>query len=174
MTEQVVDEARELERLARLAVKAIEDGADEVARAAAASAREQYLAQHDIAAARERYREAYAARIAAEDATPAHAWEGKRVYKMRNKSRGYTPRYERIEGVVETCRSSTAFPANTPSYSKPRIGEGFVRFYKKDGSPGTRFSASLSGWRLVESDRDCSGEASETRRGSTGTAKARA
>jgi hypothetical protein len=90
--------------------------------------------------------------IAAKDAhLPDHPWSGKRVHKMKRVGSLRHGREERIEGVVETVRSSTEFPLNTASYSKPRQGKAIVRLLTTKGAVGLRFEKLDRGaWKLVE------------------------
>lgn len=90
------------------------------------------------------------------DATPDHPWTGKRVFKMVRQGRSYENRpAARIDGVVETVRSQTPFPANTGLYSRPPVGAPLVRLLTKDGSPGVRFDSmrgDYHGWKLAEEE----------------------
>lgn len=93
--------------------------------------------------------------IAARDRLPDHPWTGKRVYKIEKEYARWSSQViskTRVEGIVETRRSDTVFPANK-RWGLPAIGEGFVRLLKRDGTPGTKID-SLTGykseWLLAE------------------------
>lgn len=93
--------------------------------------------------------DARAATIDAKNALPDHPWTGKRVYKERDVGSWGRKQIERLEGIVETRRSTTSFALNA-KYGIPRIGEGFVRLNKKDGSTGAKFDSLSSGWNADE------------------------
>lgn len=139
--------ARQAECDARLAVNAIKTGADRAGTAAAATASATYLSQHDYEGARARSRAASIARIAAEDALPAHEWEGRKVSrtgKIYRRFGGGIVGEKRFEGIVETVRSTSVFAANV-RYNIPPAGSVIVRMLKKDGSPGLSFEG-FSDW----------------------------
>lgn len=140
-----VETARRIEHEARAAVAKIEADAREIGQNAERDARFSL----GIEAAREGVKVAIVARMAAENQLPPHEWDGRRVFRMRNVGRGYGPQYVREEGVVETRYHSTVFPANVGSYSMPRLGEGFVRLIKKNGTVGSKF-AGLRDWQLAD------------------------
>jgi hypothetical protein len=90
---------------------------------------------------------------AAKDRLPDHPWTGKRVFRMKSVGRFWERRPPvRIEGIVETMRSTTTLPGNTASYSRPALGAGFARLLKKDGTPGLQFESfgRNDGWKLVD------------------------
>lgn len=85
----------------------------------------------------------------AKEQLPDHPWTGKRVFHLV--SRGHVWQKlqpDRVEGIVETRRAGTSFPANAAYYSIPATGEGFVRLLKKDGTPGVKFDR-IRGWKLA-------------------------
>lgn len=88
----------------------------------------------------------------AQDLQEAHPWTGRRVFARKVLGSAWSQKYERVEGVVETRRSTTVFPVNTADYRLPSIGEGFVRLVKKDGALGTKFDRLNSDWRLIDPD----------------------
>lgn len=122
-------------------------------REAEAETKARYKAELDAAhAARAAARRAV---IAEEDRCPDHPWTGKRVFRMAPQGRArdrLAPK--RIEGVVETARSTTAYPGNTPPYARVTTGHPLVRLLKKDGTPGLQFDrmGRGDGWRLVEDE----------------------
>lgn len=123
--------------------------------------REKHAAE--MASALAEIREARLAHLAAQDATPDHPWTGKRVFKMETPrgSRSWDRRPPvRVEGVVETRRSSTPFPANRAVYSIPAVGDPFVRFLKKDGTPAAAFERIYrfpEAWALVDDQSGSAG-----------------
>lgn len=137
------------ERAARDLASLVRAEADAAAaKVQAAHAEELSLARTAVVAAEQALR-------SLKDETPDHPWTGKRVFKMVTKGRYWERRApERVEGVVEMCKSSTSFPANAAYYSRPQIGAAFVRLLKKDGSPGAQFDRAFGGnysiWKLEE------------------------
>lgn len=95
-----------------------------------------------------------AVKAAKDEHLPDHPWTGKRVFKMEVQGWYYEHKpSKRVEGVVETVRSDTEFPANMASYSRPYIGAGIVRRLNKNGFPGARFEqlrGDYHGWQLAE------------------------
>ena len=152
MTQDDIKAAREAEDAARKAVVSFRSEIEaEIHEAALAIRNRRQPALYALNdALRERTRE----RIAAEDVSPDHPWTGKRVFTMRRpRGMGWRTHYGdpvRIEGIVETYRSTTAMPSNTTSYRLPRIGEGFVRLLKADGSSGLKFERLDGNWKLAE------------------------
>lgn len=149
------EEARENERLTRARVQGIELGASRAGREAAIKAEAAYKAAHDLDGARLALREAVAARIAVEDGLPSHEWEGRKVRRTAPQGRAFERLPDRIiEGVVETFRSTTPLPGNTPTYRRPQIGSPIVRLLRADGSLGSKFEPLLrspyeSQWELA-------------------------
>lgn len=142
--------ARKAEADARAAVNAIESAAFDAGQEAAKAAVAAYSKAHDLSGARERLVAAARARVEAEDNLPPHEWDGQRVYRMERANR-WSDCEKRVEGIVETRRSSTTFPGNVAYYRLPNIGEGFVRLFKADGSAGARFEKlGLLPWQLAE------------------------
>lgn len=146
--------ARELEAQARRRVRGIEDGASAAGREAAAKASDAYKKAHDLPGAREALQAAVIARIAAEDALPPHEWDGRRVFRLE--STRWSGREKRIEGVVETVRSTTRFPESAARWRRPNIGSGIVRLLKKDGTAGLKFETmgDWKAWQLADPEGD--------------------
>lgn len=94
-----LEEAREAELEAQARVTAIEVDADSAAHAA----KKAHLKAHGYEDAIEALIAARRARIAAEDAQPALEWEGRRVWRIESKWRGWgmPVRKTRVEGVVD-------------------------------------------------------------------------
>jgi hypothetical protein len=146
-----VEMAEEAERRAMRAMDAILGRKREEKRLAEAGLNERF--REELASAFEVLSEARAELRDAKDRLPDHPWAGKRVFRMALQGPSYLRRpAKRIEGIVETRRSTTEFPGNTASYRKPQIGQGFVRLLKNDGTPGAKFE--LLGhhgeWKLVD------------------------
>lgn len=136
-----VEDAIREEAAAYRAAEAIKSLADMAARDAHNIARAAFLKQHDYEGAVAAHRAAEIARVAAQDALPAHEWEGRKVFYVQKRIERWTRREigeDRYEGIVETVRSTTTFPANK-AYGLPAIGGVIVRMLKKDGSPGQKF-----------------------------------
>lgn len=86
--------------------------------------------------------------IEAKNALPDHEWTRRRVYRTKNIREWVRVTIKRTEGIVETRRSTTEFPANK-TWGLPAIGQGFGGLLKKDGTPGLKMDW-LNGWKLVE------------------------
>lgn len=158
------EEAKKLEAAARRAVDAIENGAQAAGLAAAVAAKDAYFDAHDIDGARQRLREAIRKRIASEDALPDHPWEGARVFRIEAVGWGGRQK-KRVEGIVETVRSTTEFAGNIGDWRKPEIGKAIVRSLKKDGTPGVKFKNLNSHWGGLEWQLCEPASAIETREG---------
>lgn len=149
-----VEQARNAEMEADTAYRRIESLRAEAIEAARQRVIDEW--RERLSAASDVRREARMARIAAEDAQPDHEWEGRRVFRMEPQGRSYQRLPDkRIEGIVETYRSTSDVPMSTPSYRLPAIGEAIVRLLKKDGTPGAKFEKLDRGcwsskWQLVE------------------------
>lgn len=90
--------------------------------------------------------------LAAKDRLPDHEWTGKRVYKMMSRG-GFRREPVRVDGIVETVRSTTVWPDNISRYRMIAIGKPLVRLLKADGKPGVKFeemNGEHHGWKLVE------------------------
>lgn len=154
-----LEQAERAHSTAEQALRELNQGIAAEQRAAALVIAERHA--DEVAVARRALEAARRALIAAKDATPDHPMTGKAVYQMVE-TRRYSfdaSRLVRVDGIVETRRSTTAFPGNTADYRLPRMGDGFVRLLKKDGTPGTKFERleSYSGkllWSLVEEQQD--------------------
>ena len=137
-------------RIAEDEARAARDAIDSAAKAAGQEARQRaekaYRLAHDYEGACKRLIAACRARIAAEDATPDHEWEGRRVFVMENAGPHWNRSQKRVEGVVETVRSNTVFASNSSGWRKPAIGEPIVRMLKKDGSPALKFESFYRTW----------------------------
>jgi hypothetical protein len=83
-------------------------------------------------------------------AVASHPWTGRKVWRTERKGEGYIRELVKVYGVVELRDGGTKFAANVPSWQEPKMGEAFVRYLKKDGKPGIRFSSYLTNWKLVE------------------------
>lgn len=149
------DEAEELVRVAAKAADAIDRAIRAEVDAATAQIKDAYAEK--LATATGAVRDAKAVLRDVKDQVPDHPWTGKRVFKMvwapGQHSWTRDPKSARIEGLVETVRSTTAFPGNVGSYSRPRVGSPLVRLLNKDGSPGLRFDSmggDYHGWQLAE------------------------
>lgn len=150
-----VDEAEAAVRAARHALATVTDAID----AEVAAAKAAIVAAHATArrAADDALFAANAALREANDRTPDHPWTGRRVFKLA-RAPGQAawerhPAMIRVEGMVETVRSSTEFPLNTSRYSRPNVGSAIVRPLTKSGQPGIRFEtlhSSYHGWKLAE------------------------
>jgi len=155
VSEQGTELSRALAReaAARTNFEKLEASIREEKRRAEAAINEKHGAA--LAEARAAVSEAEANVRAAKDRLPEHPWAGKRVYRMEPQTNYWGRRIaeKRVEGVVETMRSCTPIPANTPDWKRPRLGDGFVRFLKADGSPGSRFEPvhNWAAWKLAES-----------------------
>jgi hypothetical protein len=95
----------------------------------------------------------------------SHPWEGKKVYrsipiyasKWSSKQTGT----KRVYGVVEVFRLGTVFADNTSSWSRPSLGNAFVRLLKKDGTPGVKIDRDrgyggqiANCWHLAEEETE--------------------
>lgn len=140
-------------REARDAQKALESQINKEARAAAdavrASYREQLSALHRTTGDAERALRDHI------NATASHEWEGKKVFRMADKSSRWAskPCMVPVYGVVEVRRSDTAFPAGQ-RHGLPELGQAFVRLLKADGTPGLKLDSwhwrVTDGWQLAE------------------------
>lgn len=91
-------------------------------------------------------------RAAKDRELPAHEWEGKKVWHVARRGSAWNRIEVRVEGVVETMRTTTRLPNNTPSWREPPLGYPFVRLLKADGTPGTKFMSfnqDYQQWKLV-------------------------
>lgn len=88
-----------------------------------------------------------------------HPWEGKKVFRWRTKRSEWGREQGKFMeiGIVEISRNNTKFPINMADYSKPKLGDLFIRATKKDGSPSLktivkRFRNNKIGdeWRLYD------------------------
>ena len=88
-----------------------------------------------------------------------HEWEGKKVQRLeriRKGSAAWNRTYEDVTvyGVVEVRRNGTKFADNSASWRLPVLGQAFVRYLKKDGTPGLKIDdrrvGTLAGWSLVK------------------------
>lgn len=106
-------------------------------------------AKHEpiIQAADKALRDAKRQRADAESsATPDHPWEGQTVEGPESSWRRNS---DIVRGVVFTYRPGTVLgPGHT--YSRPEVGDRFVRLLKKDGKPGLR-SVALNEWFALSS-----------------------
>jgi hypothetical protein len=149
--EEAVRSAEAAEEAARDILQQVERVIREEKWAAAQEVNKRFADELD--AARRAVYKACRATTAARDLTPEHPWTGKRVFRLKPQGPSwYRQPPKRIEGVVETMRSTTVLPGNTAGYSRPMLGAGFVRLLKADGSLGLQFTRlhPNDGWALVE------------------------
>lgn len=149
------DEAKAALRVVEQELSALDKVIRQEKEAAASAITERYADRRSALLAR--LSAARADHVKAQDATPDHEWTGRRVYKMVSQGRHWERRpQKRVEGIVETMRSTTALPSNTASYRRPYIGAAIVRLLKKDGTPGAAFDMLSNGsyqpWKLVEAE----------------------
>lgn len=157
MTEDLtLEQAEQARAAARSALESVEH----IARLEAKAASDEVMAKHAplIAVKRAEHLAAEAALKAAKDRLPDHPWTGKRVYWMKSQGWSYERLPEkRVEGIVETYRSTSELPGNTAIYSRPRIGQAIVRALKKDGTPGSRFEilheTGYRRWKLCDEEQ---------------------
>lgn len=148
-----IEQAKAAVEAADRARRAVEREIRDAEEAAKAAIRAQFDAR--LKAAWEGVNDARAALVAAQDQTPDHPWTGKRVFRMEQRGRVWERRTPiRIEGIVETVRSTTVFPENTAQWRCPGIGQPIVRLLKKDGSPSKRFEemSRHTSWKLAEAE----------------------
>lgn len=146
--EEVIAQARQKCEAAEREVSRIENEIAAAKNAARQSIDEEYAER--LGAATAARRDAAKALRETKDALlPNHPWTGKRVFSMRRVGDRWNRKMERVEGIVETCRSTTAFPPGQ-RYGLPMVGDGFVRQLKKDGKPSLRFWDLDKEWQLVE------------------------
>lgn len=138
-----VEQARKAEAAARATLSDLERDRDAEIRAARDAIRARWEAAIDEAT--EALNAARRALVAAEDATPGHKWEGRRVFKLETTGPSYNRSTRRLDGIVETWRSNSVAPANQ-TYGFPEIGEAIVRFCKKDGTAGLKFEKLDRSW----------------------------
>lgn len=128
------DAVRKRESAIRKAVRSAEDNAkrffgllmdDEIARLL-----------RDSSEKRTRYLAALERNNAEDDNAPCPI--GTKVRRKKNVSHGYTPSYVEETGILALVTRETRLPANTATYSRPKVGSFIVRILKKDGTPGTR------------------------------------
>ena len=121
-----------------------------------ATAKAEIQARHAdaISAVAQVFRDAREVLRIAKDAVADYPWAGKRVFKMAPGSYSWdrNPRMVRVEGLVETMRSTTELPGNASRWNRPPIGSPIVRLLKKDGTPGLKFETMRehSGWKLAD------------------------
>ena len=87
------------------------------------------------------------------EANASHPWEGKKVYANMYASAWSTAmKYQ--YGIVEIARKDTVFATNAGAWSKPSIGQVFIRKIKKDGTPAIQIADAnpsfVRGWKLVD------------------------
>lgn len=100
-----------------------------------------------LSAARKVLADAERALRDAKDTLPDHPWTGKRVFKMEHHGPSYRRLPQRrVEGIVETVRSTTAFAVNVGTWRRPAVGTPLVRLLKKDGSPALGFDGLSNRW----------------------------
>ena len=149
-----VEQSREAERIARAKVDGVVRQCREECEAAERKVKERWASLMDEA--RDNLRQAVVARVAAEDATADHPWTGKKVFRMEAQGRSYQRLPDkRIDGIVETYRSTTKLPENSARWRLPSIGQPIVRLLRKDGSPGLKvevFSRAYREWKLAEEE----------------------
>ena len=133
LTKAVADAAK--------ALRDLERERDEKAQAAADAVRAEYGER--VATARRLRAEAEQALRNHIDATAAHPWDGKRVFKVEPKYASSWSRHvvgeTRIDGIVEVVRQTSKFPDKLGHYGRPKLGSVIVRKVKKDGSPSLQF-----------------------------------
>lgn len=101
-----------------------------------------------IESARVRASEAARAHLAAQSqATPDHPWEGKTV--TGPKGSWDLDSRTTVTGTVFTFRPGTDL-GRGHTYSRPDVGDAYVRVHKKDGKPGSSSVRLTENFSLVE------------------------
>jgi predicted DCC family thiol-disulfide oxidoreductase YuxK len=148
------DEAEEAVQRAKTALLTLKDARDDERRRFLVQLEDKYAARLKAAAKAIEATEALW-RETRDLVIPDHAWEGRRVYRMVQLRFGIHAPWSRTEGIVETVRKDTKFPANLTAYRIPELGAVIVRLVRRDGGLGIRFfpfADSRNPWSAVDQE----------------------